>query len=330
MVLAFLLILARVELVIAAADDDFRPLERTIREAIAGRDVELVSTRKDRITPADVLGATVAPAGVGEPTVARVLLDLGTQHEATIYLVDNLRRRVHVRRLPLDNGFDGVARESVLFVVERSLDEILAGREIGVTWDEYQRSVEPAAAPAAAPMPPVTQPRRVSLAAGYEASAMGTGVYPHGPRVTLGVRFARVRLGGALRLQVPVTAGDDTATARLTTAGGALSIAATLFSRRDLFVAGGAGVGLDATRIAPTASSPDLQPAPPFWAGSFNLRGFTEIEQIIGRLSLSAVIGLEIYPLAERYTVAAAGGVRTVFAPHRLRPVAALMVGVLF
>jgi hypothetical protein len=326
----------RVELVMAAAGDDFGLLERTIRETIAGRDLELVSSRKEHITPNDVLTPTPARTGDTAPVVARVLLDLGTRDAATLYLIDSLRRRVHVRRLPLENGFDTVARESVLFVVERSLEAILAGQEIGVSWDEYQRSVEPAPIPPVEtpppppPPPPPPLPRRVSLAAGYEASAMGAGAYLHGPRVMLGVRIAKVRIGGALRLQAPLTVGDETAAARLSAGGGALSIASTLFAHRGFSVAGGLGAGLDATRIAPTVSSADLQPTPAFWAGSLNVRAFTELEQRFGRLSLAITIGLEVYPLAERYNVAAADGLRTVFVPHRVRPVVALLAGVSF
>jgi hypothetical protein len=332
----------RIELVTAATGDDLRPLERTIRDAIAGRNLELVSVRKERITPNDVLTATLAPAGDAAPIVARVLLDLGEHDEATVYLIDNLRRRVHVRRLPLEDGFDTVARESVLFIVERSLAAILAGQEIGVTWDEYRRSLEPVApapTPPApnvvpvvgpAPAPPATGPRRVSLAAGYEGSAMGTGTYPHGPKIAVGRRLARVRVGGALRLQAPMTVGDAAVDARLSTAGGAFSIAATLFSRQNLSVAGGVGAGLDATRIEPAVSSSNLQPTPAFWAGSLNVRAFAEVEQLFGRLSVALAIGLEVYPLSERYNVAATDGVRSVFVPHRIRPVVGLLFGVLF
>ena len=71
-------------------------------------------------------------------------------------MTDGARRRVFVRRIPLQHGFDAVARESVLFVVESSLEAMLAGQEIGVSREEYRRELEATRVPA----PAVVQPSR--------------------------------------------------------------------------------------------------------------------------------------------------------------------------
>ena len=98
----------------------------------------------------------------------------------------------------------------------------------------------------------------------------------------------------------------------------------------DLSVSAGLGGGLDVTRVEPTVSEPDLQATRVFWARGPSLRTFVEIERLFGNVSVAIAVGAQAHPLAERYTVRIGSDTREVFVPYRIRPEAALLVGVLF
>ena len=131
-------------------------LEPPIREMLAAKGLEVATTRKGAVTTQDVAMA-IAPPQEATPTVARVLLDFTVPGEATLLLIDPRRGRVYARRMALANGLDAVARASVRFVIEQSIDAILEGRDIGVSREEFQRSVAPPP-PAAEPPPPAPAP----------------------------------------------------------------------------------------------------------------------------------------------------------------------------
>ena len=108
-----------------------------------------------------------------------------------------------------------------------------------------------------------------------------------------------------------------------------MSGAARLLSFGNLSVIAGLGAGLDVTRVEPAVTAPDLNPRPcsgPELLGA----GFAEIERLFGRISVAVVVGAEVHLLAERYTVRTDSETRDVFVPRRLRPAAALLVGVVF
>ena len=98
----------------------------------------------------------------------------------------------------------------------------------------------------------------------------------------------------------------------------------------DLSVSAGLGGGLDITRVEPAVTGPDLQPTTIFWARGPSLRTFVAIERLFGNISLAVVLGAEAHLLAERYTARTDSGTRDIFVPRRLRPEAAVLVGVLF
>jgi hypothetical protein len=330
----------QVDLIIGAPADDMQLLEPPIREMLAAKGLEVATTRKAAVTTQDVAMA-IAPPREATPTVARVLLDFTVRGEATLLLIDPRRGRVYARRMTLANGLDAVARASVRFVVEQSIDAILEGREIGVSREEFQRSVatpppavasppSPAPAPAPAPVPTSAPTANQALAAGYEGVAIGSGAYQHATKVALEVRFVRFRIAAAARVAAPVSIAGAGAQARLSTEGVSVSAARRLLGFGDLSVMAGVGVGLDVTRVEPAVTTPDLEPAVEFWARSPWLQAFAEIEQRFGRFTLAAVVGAEVHPLAERYTVRTDSETRDVFVPRRLRPAAAVLVGVVF
>jgi len=337
----------RVELVMARPVEETAQFEAALREVLASKGLRLTSARRDTITAEDVALATTAAPDESASIVARVFVDFTAPGHATLFLIDPRRGRIHVRRVKLEHGFDPVARESALFVIEQSIDAILEGREIGVSRQEYQRSVAapaPARAPAPAPAPAPAVPSpppapappaagegmRLLLAGGYDGVAMGSGAYQHGARLLVAVRFARVQIGVAADVAAPVSIAGAGARARLSTLGPSVSGQARLWSLRRLSFFGGLAGALEWTRVEATVTGPDLQAAPAFWAGSPSLRAFVGIERLFGRMSVTVALGAEAHPLAERYTVRTNGEARDVYVPRRLRPAAALLFGVLF
>jgi hypothetical protein len=328
----------QVELIIGAAASEAAVLEPSIREMLVAKRLAVVTTRKAAVTAQDV-AAAIAPPQEATASLARILLDFTVPGQGTLFLIDPRRGRVYVRRMALPRGLDAVARAGTRFVVEQSIDAILEGREIGVSREEFQRSVLPpppvaetprapaAPAPAPAPAPPRAQ---LLLAAGYQLVAMGSGEYQQGAKVALAARIARVQISAAASLAAPLSIAGDGVQARLSTGGVRLSAAVRLLGPGSLSVFTGLAAGLDLTRIEPTVTTPALQPATAFWATGPSLQPFAELERMFGRISVALAVGAEVHLLAERYTVRTGTETLDVFVPGRLRPAADLLVGVSF
>jgi hypothetical protein len=334
----------RVELIVAATTDDMHLVGPPIREMLAAKNLQVVTIRKETITGQDVADAALPSPREPASTLGRVLVDLTVPGQATLFLIDPRRGRVYVRRMALERGLDAVARASALFVIEQSIDAILDGREIGVSREEFQRSVAappppprpPPPPPPRAPLPPAVPappPRgqtELLLSGGYECLVMGSGNYQHAGKLMVAARFTRFQLAAAARVAAPISIAGDGVQARLSGGGVSLSGAGRLVSLGNLSVVAGLGAGLDVTRVQPAVTMPELEPAAAFWARGPSLHGFAEIERLFGRVSVAIAVGAEAHLLAERYTVRSGGGTRDVFVPLRLRPGAAVRVGVVF
>jgi len=329
-----------VAVLVAGGEADAKLLESAIGDGLAAKGLEVTFVPKDKITSADVSAAATADPG-GAPTVlARVLLDLRDPREATLYVTDPRRGRIYIRHTSLDHGLDPVARESVLFVVEQSVAEILAGRAIGVLREEYQRGLEAAAPPPAAAREvsaPTTSVRavkqsewkRYQVAAGYEAVALGSNQLQHGPKVVVAAHFTRLRIAADLRIALPMAIAGGDAQAQLSTGAAALT-AAWVLALHSTAILAGVGAGLDVTRIEPSVAGPDLKPTARFWAAGPYLRVFTEVERSFGRIAAAVGVGVEAHLLTERYTLETGGQTRDAFTPFRLRPTVAVTVGTRF
>lgn len=324
----------QVELVVGATPAEMQLLEPPIRDMLAAKRLDVTSTRKSAVTAQDVAAAIAPPTGA-TPIMARVLLDFTVSGQATLFLIDPRRDRVYVRRMAVAHGIDAVARAGVQFVIEQSIDAILEGRDIGVSREEFQRSVAPPAPVIEAPVPPpVPEPTparsQLQLAAGYEGVAMGSGEYQNAARVVVAARFARFRIGGTARVAAPLSIAGDGVQARLSTGGVGASAAARLVGHGPLSLDAGMGVGFDMTRVEPAVTTPELLPAPASWARAPSLQAFAEIEWLVDRISIALAAGADVHPLDERYTVRADTGTQAVFVPRRIRPALTLLVGVVF
>ena len=283
----------QVDLIVGAKANEMQLLEPPIREMLAGKGLDVIVARKRAITTQDV-AAAIAPPEEAAPALARVLLDFTAPGEATLLLIDPKRGRVYARRMVLANGLDAVARASVRFVVEQSIDAILEGREIGVSREEFQRGVAPPPLPAEAPRPaptpaPALPPAppvsgQLLLAGGYEVLAMGSGEVQHAGKVAVAARFARVQIAGAVRLAAPLSIAGNGVQARLSTGGVSVSAAARVLGVGNFSAVAGLGVGVDVTRVEPSVTAPDLQPAAAFWAAGPSVQPFAAIERLFGRI----------------------------------------------
>jgi hypothetical protein len=324
----------QVELVVGATAAEMQLLEPPIRDMLAAKRLDVTTTRKSVVTAQDVAAAIAPPSGA-TPIIARVLLDFTVSGQATLFLIDPRRDRVYVRRMALAHGIDAVARAGVQFVIEQSIDAILEGRDIGVSREEFQRSVAPPApvieAPAPQPSPaPAPVRTQLQLAGGYEGVAMGSSEIQHAARVVVAARFARLRIAGTARLAAPVSIAGDGVQAKLSTAGVGASAAGKVFGQGNLSINAGLGVGFDLTRVEPTVTTPDLQAASSSWARAPSLQAFAEVEWLADRISIAVAAIGEVHPLDERYTVRADTGTRDVYVPSRIRPAAAVLVGFVF
>jgi hypothetical protein len=306
--------------------------------------VNVVTARKSIITAEDV-AAAIAPPSEGTPSLARVLLDFTVAGQATLFLIDPPRGRVYVRRMALGHGLDAVARASVRFVIEQSIDAILEGREIGVSRDEFQRNglgSPPGSrqAPQEAPSPvaPVPAARlaaaraatsaQLLLTAGYQLQVMGSGEFQHAGKLAFAARFDRVVLALSARIAAPMSIAGDGVSARLTTAGVSASGAGRFLDAGGFSLLAGVGAGLDFTHVVPSVIPPDLRPAAAFWALGPSLAPFAAVERFFGRIAVAVAAGAEIHLLDERYAVKTATDTRAVFVPARVRPQIEALIGV--
>jgi hypothetical protein len=326
----------QVELIIGAEAHDVELLEPSIQEMLAPKALTVVTTHKAVVTAQDV-AAAIAPPKEATPSLARILLDFTNPGQGTLFLIDPRRGRVYVRRMTLPHGLDAVARASARFVVEQSIDAILEGRDIGVSREEFQRSVLPAPAvppvvPAPRPpslpatTPPLPNPTRLLLEGGYQLAALGSGEYQQTVEVGFGVRLARVQVSVDAGMALPVTIAGDGVQARLSTTTFNLSGAGRLLNAGRLSLLAGLRAGLDLTYVDPAVTTPELQPAPAFWAAGPSLQPFARIEWLFGSVSVALAVGADVHLLAERYTVSTGGVARAVFVPARVRPTAALLI----
>jgi hypothetical protein len=103
-----------------------------------------------------------------------------------------------------------------------------------------------------------------------------------------------------------------------------------LLAAGRLSLTAGLAAGVDLIRVEPTVTTAALQPAAAFWATSPYLQPGAALEGDFGRIAISLVVGAELHPLDERYTVRNRGEASDVFVPWRVRPSAVLLVGVAF
>ncbi len=337
------------EVVLTAATADgeqMTRLEAAVHDAVATTHLLVVAARAARIDLADVLstGRPGKGAPVSETTVARLWIDAAGGSPATLYLTDGERRRVYVRRVPLESGLlDRVALESIAFIVESSVSALVAGREIGVSREAFAQSMVavPAlpitttgagtpATPRPSPVAP-SYPRWASLVAAYEIVRAAPVPYQHRIVIEYRSSWRRARVGMAAYAAAPQRISGPLVGARLLTTGANLTAGAHWPTGGTFDLSAGAGLGIEATRVDPVVSTAMLRATPPLWSSALSMRGFGLVERALTPLGARWVVGLlvgvEVHPSPERYLISAGPGSQVALQTPRWRPVAGVLIG---
>ena len=112
-----------------------------LRSTLDRQGVDLVAVSADRIDPLDVARCPLDRSPTGP--VAHLWLDL-TAGPPAMYLLDVRSGLVYVRPLAVHPDPDVVELELIRLVVDSSVEAILKGRALGVSRDEFERSLAPA------------------------------------------------------------------------------------------------------------------------------------------------------------------------------------------
>ncbi len=317
-----------VEVLIAGVNAEVSALAEALNDPLGRLNVALhVRLRRGQGTALDP--AEVAnPSARATPAVARMWFDLTEPGQAALYITDGGWKRIYVRRVLLPHGLDEVAREELTYIARSSVETLLAGGQIGVTREEFQRQLPSATGlPPAEAATPVPSPHW-GIAAGVSYETRGfapASPVTHGP----GVGVSGSSLAGVVGPVVIASAQWDwtrhvrteLVTARLD--GGALRLGAGAdwHLGRSFRVCGLVGGGVDLVHVDPgRAADGTVQPSAPFWATDPVLRGSLALGLDIGELTAWLTLGTDVAARSSRYVVLLDGARVDVLTPWRWRP----------
>jgi hypothetical protein len=326
--------------------EQMKRLEVAVHEAVAAAHLVVVAARVTRIDIADVL--TGGAAGTAAPgpliPVARLWIDAGNGSPATLYLTDGARRRVHVRRVPLESGlFDRVSLESIALIIGDSVNALIAGREIGVSRDAFVQSkvvaqpspsASAAARTRATPRLSEVSPsyvRHGSVAAGYEIVRTAPLPYQHRVVVEYDSSWRRARAGMNAFVAAPQELRGVLVGARMLATGANVTAGAHWPTGAAFDLSVGAGLGIEAVRVEPNVNTAALRATPPFWSSAPSMRGFGLLERTITSLGdrwvLGLLVGVDVHPSPARYLIGGGPGSQVAFQAPRWRALAGVLVG---
>ena len=242
---------------VAASPDAYARLESAVGDAVH----PIRWSRAPQIDAGAILERP-ALADAGEP--ARVWIDGSRSDRLRVTFVNWTTERFLVRDIPLPDGLNEVALETVAQVIESSVAALLAGAPVGMTREEMATELRPPPPPPIADLPPPAaslearwEPR---IGAFYAAQAFASEVpVEHGPGLLVHLDRAHERwIAGAwvsAQYQLPERVQSPLAGARLDTLAlrGGAEVARSLGERWA--VGARIGGGVDAVHIAPRSGS---------------------------------------------------------------------------
>ena len=327
-----------VKVVIAGSDSSFGAIAKSLTESLG-----FIA-----VTPQFERAAAVDPHRVSEkhPPVdslfAYLWIDAVPAHEVTLYITDAPAEHVFVRRMNLDHGLDTVAIEALAFVAQSSLEALLAGKIIGMTRDDYERSLDvavprpaPKQAAAATPHPNETglhdvRPSHWQLWAGYELQGWDHVTLRHEAVLGIGYERWKLRFGVELFSTWPIQFHSAESGAEVFSNGARLGVSRPLVLPHQLRLVPGLGFAMELSRVSPELSGPDAQPASTYYALDPTIRGVLGIERSLGRWSLRGILGMDFQPRPVRYVVIRQAATEVVRTPWRERPFAAIVLAASF
>ena len=297
-------------------------LEELVQELLRQFPVTLHWTRVAAVDPREVL----AHRAVDPRVVARVWLDLSDPHRAYLYVV-NASERFIVRQVPLQSGYDEIARESLAHILESVVDALLSGADIGVSRELAERQLAERLPSVRAPLPPPRTSRLpLSAAVYYRAGTWSGDDAVHQPGLALGLSFPPARrLRGTVWLWAsyvaPLTWQGARAGAAFTGASVRLTAGLEAKVHPRVTLRAVAGPGLDALEVQ-SRPGPGIHAVRPFWtlAPMLTVVGMVDV-RLGGPLSLVAGIGIEADLAGTHYDILLADGTpQTTLSPWPLRP----------
>ena len=335
---------------IAARPDDAAALSEVLGELLARIEADSDIQRAEHIDPV----AVVTPPADPPAALARVFIDATEPEHALLYLVDASWERILVRRVPLSEGLDEVAREQLAHIVESSVAALRAGGRIGVTREQASSELGVSSAPEpSGPVPeaawrPRPEPPReraprlldaepartleLALGVGWGAALFTSDRVQHGPLARLeGSLGPSSPFGAALvgQYRLPLIVEAEPIDLRLESGGVRLVGFGRVEPTPDLRLVVEAGGGLDVERVVSQGdrstglrvASSEARVAPILRLGAGpSLR-------VLGSAWLTALIGVELDLAPDDYVIRRGGTTEVVAEPLALRPGASLVLG---
>jgi hypothetical protein len=320
----------RVELTLAGNDADVRALSSTLSQALADLSVQLHATRSAAIEPRTV--SRRQP----QHRAPHLWLDAAQPARVTLYLTSADGSHVFVRSFELERGLDPVALELLGLVARSSLSAMLSGDSVGVSRDEYERSL-----PATKPPTPNTKRNEPSgtdtgraqnwrFGALYELEALGASVAQHGAGAQLEWHAGLFSLGLTAELRAPFQVGTGPVQVRLSSRTAQLYLALPVQLSERATLAVGSAFGIDWIRVQGVQRDQIAAPQPAYSVADSVLRVFGSFRYRIGALELSARLGAELGLRDAHYYLLRGEQREAVFTPWRVRPLGALGLSACF
>jgi hypothetical protein len=268
-----------------------------------------------------------------DPFFARIWVDLTDVSRARLFITDRGWRRVCVRTLQLEGGFDEVFLEQLAFVVRVSLEAFAAGELICVARQDFARSLEAPRSP-----PSTVEPRRVepSPPAWHLAASSALGVQAFGAQgaVTAGPELAiglsRASWAGKLAGQWRSPARLDASSVHVDLQALALRLDLTRRTKLSAswWAGGVASLGVEVMRSKAHSQSSRLVLDRPAWNVEPLARAGMSVGRYWGSAYLGLTLGVELGLARVRYVVVSgANEPETLFARAPARPFAAVELG---
>jgi hypothetical protein len=308
-------------------------IEVILRELLARLPVEWTWSLAPRIRAPEVLAAVTADSVVS----VRVWMDLSDDGRAKIYVVHVSSDRFIVRVIPLEHGYDEVAREALVQIVESAVYAFLAGGNVGATREVAEEQVRRATPDATNPSSPssavplrdgaAVDRHRLTLTVAYEvAAAASAPVFFQGPGLAVTGSFGdpwlvRFVASASARYRVPFR--WDSPSVGTTLEGGTLRVTAggEVAVGRSVILRALAGAGPDVTYVRPHAIASGFVAASPFWEVAPVLTVLANGNvTLLHRLELELGLGIDFDVSHTRYDLTQAGQSTHVLSPWQVHP----------
>ena len=319
-----------VEVAIAAGPAVFESVFAVLRDSLGRRGLDVNATVVPRIDPLRLVRSSAGGSPTG--SVARVWLDLLAK-QPTMYLIAEPSGLIYVRPLAVHAEPDTVELELIRFVVDSAVQAILEGRALGISRDEFERSLaapvvtRPAPGPPLPPSPAARKARpKWTIAAGYSGAMLSSGVVAHGPELGTELLWPRLHLGITLLQRFPVTLTSPDVSAILLSSGIRVFAAVPAALATSIQASFGIGAGIDVTRVAPGGTGA----RPTFWVTDPLVLAIATLQRSFGRVVAAIDAGVDFDLLAPRYSAIRPGETVVIWTPQRWRPFATARVGVAF